>query len=175
LAGIFPSIPKSLLAACTTLGDDSMTAPANGAGCASSNLCAPGWHICNGGEIAPRTGGTGCTATTDYPAGSFYAASVSGTGCNVCALRTGTVTGATCTSSSCTANCRESGDLNNDFFGCGVIGSATTAAACDGLNRASGDNCSALGAPWVCGGSVMESRTVTKTGAAAGGVLCCRD
>jgi hypothetical protein len=175
LPGIFPAIPKSALPVCATLGDDSTMAPANGAGCASSNLCAPGWHICNGGEIASRTGGMGCAATMDYPAGTFFAASVSGTGCNICALRSGTLTGPMCTSASCTANCRESGDLNNDFFGCGVIGTMITPSGCDGLNRASGNDCSALAAPWTCSGGVMESRTVTKPGSNAGGVLCCRD
>ena len=174
LPGIFPAIPSSTLAACATLGNSSVTAPANGSGCASSNLCARGWHICNGGEVTPRTGSMGCAAETAYPASSFFAASVSGTGCGVCALRSGSVTGASCTSLSCVANCRESGDLNNDFFGCGSLGSLVS-GACDGLNRFSGNDCGSLGAPWTCGGSTQESRTVVKTSAAAGGVLCCRD
>ncbi len=173
LPGIFPAIPASTLAACATLGNSSTMAPANGAGCSASNLCARGWHICNGGEVSPRTGGTSCAAST-FPAATFFAAAVSGTGCGICALRSGTVTGATCTSSSCAANCRESGDLNNDFFGCGNIGSGT-AGACDGLNLFSGNDCGSLGAPWVCGGGVQESRTVTKTASNGGGVLCCRD
>ena len=174
LPGIFPAIPAAALAACATLGNSSTTAPANGAGCASSNLCARGWHICNGGEVTPRTGATGCAADTAAPATSFFAAAVSGTGCGVCALRSGTLTGTACTSVSCAANCRESGDLNNDFFGCGTLGSLVS-TACDGLNRFSGNDCASLGAPWACGGSTQESRTVTKTTAAAGGVLCCRD
>ncbi|MDP3274949.1 MAG: MXAN_6577-like cysteine-rich protein [Deltaproteobacteria bacterium] len=173
LPGIFPSIPAAPLAVCATLGNSSLTAPVNGAGCSSSNLCARGWHICNGGEVSPRTASMGCAAST-YPAGTFFAAAVSGTGCGRCALRTGTVTGAMCTSSSCTADCRESGDLNNDLFGCGAIGSGVT-GACDRLDRSSGNNCGSIPAPWVCGGDVMESRTVTKIGSAAGGVLCCRD
>jgi hypothetical protein len=173
LQGIFPAIPASPLAACATLGNSSTTAPADGAGCAASNLCAPGWRICNGGDVMPRTRSAGCDAG-DYPADSFFAAAVSGTGCATCALRTGTVTGTECSPTSCTAGCRESGDLNNDFFGCGTLGGATV-AECDGLTRFSGNNCAALGSPWNCGGDAMESRTVTKSGAAAGGVLCCRD
>jgi len=174
LPGIFPAIPASSLPACATLGNSSTSAPANGAGCASSNLCARGWHICNGGEVTPRTGASGCAAETAYPAASFFAAAVSGTGCGICALRSGTLTGPSCTSLSCATNCRESGDLNNDFFGCGTLGAAV-GGACDGLNRFSNNDCGALGAPWICGGSVQESRTVVKTSSAAGGVLCCRD
>ena len=171
--GIFPAIPASALPACATLGNSSTMAPADGAGCSAANLCARGWRICNGGDVLPRTRNMGCAAG-NYPTPGFYAAAVSGTGCAICALRTGTVTGAACTSNSCQANCRESGDLNNDFFGCGTLGAAV-GGACDGLNRFSNNDCSALGAPWSCGGSTQESRTVVKTNAAAGGVLCCRD
>jgi hypothetical protein len=174
LPGIFPAIPASTLAACETSGNSSTLAPANGANCASSNLCARGWHICNGGEVMPRTSNLGCVATTDYPPGTFYAAAVSGTGCGLCGLRSGTLTGSACTSSSCAVNCIETGDLNNDFFGCGSLG-ASNPGACDGLNRFSNNNCISLRAPWACGGATQESRTVTKSGPAAGGVLCCRD
>ncbi|MFO0624558.1 MAG: hypothetical protein U0325_03000 [Polyangiales bacterium] len=174
LPGIFPAIPATTVAACETSGNSSTTAPANGSNCASSNLCARGWHICNGGEVLPRTSNLGCAATTDYPTSTFYAAAVSGTGCGRCALRSGPVTGAACTSTSCAIGCTESGDLNNDFFGCGTLG-AVTPGTCDGLTRFSQNNCSGLTAPWSCGGASQESRTVTKSGAAAGGVLCCRD
>jgi hypothetical protein len=173
LPGIFPAIPASTNPVCATLGNSSTTAPVNGAGCSAANLCARGWRICNGGDVLPRTRNMGCTAG-DFPAGTFYAAAVSGTGCGVCALRTGTLTGPACTPVSCTSNCRESGDLNNDFFGCGTIGSAVP-GACDGLNRFSNNNCLSLTAPWMCGGESMESRTVVKHNSAAGGVLCCRD
>jgi hypothetical protein len=174
LPGIFPAIPASTDGVCETSGNSSTLAPANGASCASSNLCARGWHICNGGEVLPRTANVGCLATADYPPGTFYAAAVSGTGCGICALRAGTVTGSLCTAVSCAVGCTETGDLNNDFFGCGSLG-AGTVGACDGLNRFSHNNCSALTAPWACGGASQESRTVTKSGPAAGGVLCCRD
>ena len=175
LPGIFPAIPAAALAACVTLGNSSTTAPTNGAGCASSNLCASGWHICNGGEVTPRTV-TGCVADPAPPAGSFFAAAVSGPGGARCALRTGTLTGSVCGPDTRQDGCRESGDLNNDFFGCGTLGgTGVTPAFCDGLNRFSGDNCGFLSAPWFCGGSTSESRTVTKSGPAAGGVLCCRD
>jgi hypothetical protein len=171
LQGIFPAPSRSGVAACTNVGDDHTTNP-NGMGCSSADLCAQGWHICRGGEVLPRAP-MGCASTSFYPPGTFYAAAVSGTGCGVCALLSGTLaTG--CNSSNCVSNCREDSTLNNDFFGCGVIGALVTPSACDGLSRFSNDNCSSLTAPWVCGGSVTESLTVTKPGAAAGGVLCCR-
>ena len=169
LPGIFPAIPASASPSCATLGNNSTASPA---GCASSNLCAPGWHICNGGEVLPRTENMGCTAG-DYAASSFFAAAVSGTGCGRCALRsnTGTAGGSTI---SC-ATCREDGNLNNDFFGCGTIGSTGVAGSCDGLNRFSEDQCTALGPSWSCPSMGGESRTVVKSSNANGGVLCCRD
>lgn len=123
----------------------------------------------------PRTGSVGCDAETSYPAGSFFAAAVSGTGCGICALRSKTLTGTACTATSCARNCQETGDLNNDFFGCGSIGATTPDPNCDGLNRYSHDNCRSLVAPWTCSGSSQESRTLTKPSTAAGGVLCCRE
>jgi len=167
--GIFPSPLRSNNLACARSGDDGNNP--TGSGCSSVDLCAPGWHLCRGGEIRPRAAQS-CAATS-YPADSFFAAAVSGTGCGVCALLTGTVTSG-CNSSNCVGNCREDPSLNNDFFGCGSTGAAATPSTCDGLDRFSNNDCGALGAPWACGGGVMESITVTKTTAARGGVLCCR-
>ena len=175
LPGIFPAIVASAAPDCATSGNSSILAPADGAGCTASNLCASGWHICNGGEVLPRTGAIGCAAETSYPAASFFSAAVSGTGCGVCALRTKTDTGPTCTADSCARNCQETGDLSNDVFGCGSLGAAVSDPDCDGLNRFSHNNCSALGAPWTCSGSSQESRTITKPSIVGGGVLCCRD
>ena len=170
LPGIFPAIPASASPSCATLGNSSAAPPS---GCASSNLCAPGWHICNGGEVIPRTESMGCSVG-DYAASSFFAAAVSGTGCGRCALRSNTGT-AGCSTISCASTCREDGNLNNDFFGCGNTGSASVIGACDGLNRFSEDQCAALGPSWSCPSMGGESRTVVKTSNANGGVLCCRD
>ncbi len=116
----------------------------------------------------------GCAAG-DYAATSFFAAAVSGTGCGICALRSSAGT-TNCNTVSCQMNCREDGNLNNDFFGCGTVGSTGIMGACDGLNRFSEDQCMALPAGWNCPSMGGESRTVTKTTATTGGgVLCCRD
>jgi len=181
--GVFPPVPPSTDAACATLGNSSATAPADGEGCASSNLCAIGWHICRGGEVMPRTANAGCAASA-FPPGAFFAASVSGPGCFRCALRSNSVTGARCThsacndncsASSCSLDCQESDDLNNDLFGCGTIGYGAP-TECDGLDRTPGDNCESIpGTTWRCKGPYSESRLVTKVGPANGGVLCCRD
>jgi hypothetical protein len=183
IPGIFPAVPPSTTAACATLGNSSTTAPADGAGCASSNLCAAGWHVCFGGEIRPRTADAGCLATA-FPPDTFFAAAVSGPGCFRCALRTGTVTGArcareacmnNCSESSCSLQCRESPDLTNDLFGCGSLGYGAP-TECDGLDRTAGNNCEAVPrTTWRCEGLFTESRVVTKVGPANGGVLCCRD
>ncbi|MEZ4408465.1 MAG: hypothetical protein R3A52_18620 [Polyangiales bacterium] len=122
--------------------------------------------------MLPRTMDMGCAAG-DYPASAFFAASVSGTGCGRCALRSSTGT-SNCSIISCQAGCREDGNLNNDFFGCGTLGSPPE-GACDGLNRFSNNECGALTSNWRCPSMGGESRTVTKTTAANGGVLCCRD
>jgi len=116
----------------------------------------------------------GCAAG-DYAASSFFAAAVSGTGCGVCALRSSTRT-SNCTIVSCQADCREDGNLNNDFFGCGSAGATHVSGACDGLNRFSENECSALPAGWSCPSMGGESRTATKsTATTGGGVLCCRE
>jgi hypothetical protein len=175
LPGIFPAIVASATPDCATSGNSSPFAPADGAGCSASNLCASGWHICNGGEVLPRTESRGCVAESSYPAASFFSAAVSGTGCGICALRSKTDTGSGCTADSCAQNCQETGDLSNDVFGCGSLGAAVFDPDCDGLDRFSHNNCSALGYPWTCSGSSQESRTVTKPSTVAGGVLCCRD
>lgn len=130
----------------------------------------------------PRTANAGCAASV-FPGSTFFAAAVSGPGCFRCALPANTVTGDRCTlaactnncNSSCSLDCRESDDLNNDFFGCGSIG-YDAPTACDGLDRTPGNNCEAVpGTTWRCEGLTSESRVVTKVGSANGGVLCCRD
>ncbi|MBL8605036.1 MAG: hypothetical protein JNK72_24115 [Myxococcales bacterium] len=180
--GVFPPTPRVSLAACANAGNSS-DGRAETAHCAAANLCALGWHLCRGGEIAARTQGQGCAGSSFAPE-SFFAASVSGPGCYRCALATNAVTGALCTNASCSNDCRPTvcslacraeATLTNDLFGCGTLGYSLT-SECDGLDRTAGDLCSQLpSSAWRCGGVTSESRTVTKPDAAHGGVLCCRD
>lgn len=63
----------------------------------------------------------------------------------------------------------------NDVFGCGSLGDPPD-SSCGVLNEFSNNLCGALGAPWNCpnlNGGCSEFATVTKTGPASGGVVCC--
>ena len=185
--GVFPAPERTDLATCAMTGDDAATNAA-GTGCSAADLCGAGWHICRGGEISERTSGMSCNAATDFPDQSFYAAAVSGTGCDHCALPSDTTFDG-CSADSCTAGCHESPSFNNDLFGCGhgngrLIGTSE-AAACDGLNASGSDDCMGLAADpsWSCTGSVRESQTITRipattptcvgTTSCSGGEVCC--
>ena len=185
LPGVFPEPARSTEPTCATTGDDSLV-NTSGAGCASSNLCAPGWHICRGGEVSPRTGGDGCNADPAFrPFGDFdmfYAASVSGPGCFQCALD---VNPLDCSGQaySCSVGCHADPTLTNDIFGCGTMGANITdhAASCDGLTRSGNDGCISLPhGGWSCGAGDVESSTITRrpdldpTNPGEGGVICCR-
>jgi hypothetical protein len=161
-------------------GDDS-TNP-QGTGCNVADLCAQGWHVCTGADDVARSSPTGCAGATgsdDPPV--LFATRQSSTGCGECA--TGTSTDATCDSSSCTAGCLQTANVSNDVFGCGNFGALTTASACGPLDRFSNNLCSGLaGSTWSCNlaantddNGTCEAYTVTKSGAAGGGVACCRD
>lgn len=180
------SVPGVTALVAPACGRQSGNTSANrdGAGCASVDLCAAGWHLCRGkDEVAQKAHGSCADAV---PAGAannslFFAvaqASVSNTTCDT------------------------SGD--NDVFGCGNLGIqlaaqkncgvltralASTQAGTCGFNEAEPH----LG-PWQCLGGVQgdlhEGAIVTKQGcpngsctydgqpvgnADKGGVLCCRD
>ncbi len=172
--GVFPYSPRtSKVAACATNGDDK-EAPGPGTDCSAGDLCAPGWHICKGGEIGPRTGGKNCAAMPAAEvATGFYTASISGPGCFVCAAINGAITDPVqCTSNSCKVGCHERDDLTNDLFGCG--NSSVKNANCE-ANVSSGNVCNAVDTSvWKCPDDTKEGIVVTKIGSKNGGVLCCR-
>ena len=118
-----------------------------------------------------------------WPSASFYGAAIGSTGCYQCALTTNTVTGPTCTNASCMAGCQANPNLTNDIFGCGNTGVAVSAGTCD-VDQSGNDGCAALDNGWTCGvpkgtasttESVKAAHDPTASGAATGGVLCCRD
>ncbi len=158
-----------------------------GTGCSSADLCAAGWHVCNGKtEVAAKAGAKGCQDSV--PAGSpekamFFAVAQHSVANSVC---DDTVT------------------ADNDVFGCGNLGIVLTAAkGCGVLTRAlasmTPQTCGYTEAepklgPWECKGDATshlhEGGLVTKKGCASqsctwessptgnwdrGGVLCCRD
>jgi hypothetical protein len=133
-------------------GDDSQNP--DGISCATEDLCAEGWHVCASTAEVAASSPTGC-AGGGFPAGTFYAAAVSGEG-----------------DGECTA------DGTNDLFGCGTAGSGVD-ASCAPLDRTSEDECEDLSGEWDCPGSWLfgsdsEAEDVRKNGPAGGGVLCCR-
>ncbi|HEU5055479.1 MAG TPA: putative metal-binding motif-containing protein [Kofleriaceae bacterium] len=135
---------------CDRGGGDDGPAP-DGAGCAATDLCGEGWHVClTAGQVA-SAGGDCAGATAEGDPALFFATRQSGPGSAEC------------------------GAGANDLFGCGNLGLAPL-ASCAPLDRFSNDLCAALGAPWACGADGLnEASNVTKGGPQGGGVLCCRD
>lgn len=166
--GLFPPPARVGGTACADSGNSSLS-NATGTTCSATDLCSVGWHLCRGGEVPRATGGTACAATT-FPAGSFFAASMAGPGCDHCASLTNTRTG--CTNSACLSDCRETSDLTNGLFGCGA---GRASVSCE-LAATAGDLCADVpGGGWVCPFATSEAADVTKTTPNGGGVLCCRD
>lgn len=157
-----------------------------GAGCSAADLCANGWHVCNGKTEVAQKAPTGCADAV--PAGTpdkalFFAVAQHSTN---------------------NSQCDDTSADANDVFGCGNLGvqldgskmcgpltrvlASTQANSC-GFNEAE----PSLG-PWQCLGGpqshLQEGTLVTKVGCPntscsysgqpvsnsdKGGVLCCRD
>ena len=132
------------------------------------------------GPSTPRSlpAGPRVPATTPWPNGSFFAAAIGSTGCYECALTTDTITGSSCTNSSCQAGCQANPGLTNDIFGCGAGALGVSPSVCD-VNQSGNNLCSNLGPGWSCGTdgvreSVYAAHNPSVAGAPIGGVLCCR-
>jgi hypothetical protein len=163
--GVFAVLPPS----CGRSAGNDGSNPTGG-GCNVTDLCEAGWHVCTGAnDVGARLGSSTCAP--DAPLGTFFASRQSGPGCLFCSNGVDP----TCNQESCRAGCQQTLSTTNDIFGCGTVGSQPT-PSCGVLDR-SGDNFySQLPSPWSCpGNGENESITVTKPGAAAGGVLCCKD
>ena len=144
-----PGIRKHKQLACLAASGNDSGIPSGG-GCAAEDLCAAGWHLCSSStEVWSRT--KDCSGSA-AGAGLFFATRQSGSG---------------------SKKCDQSGV--NDLFGCGSRGDKPD-GSCSPLDRTSGGKCLALGSPWSCGtDDLSEANDVTKSSAAGGGVLCCRD
>lgn len=178
-----PGVTPNVAPACGR-GAGNTSANREGSGCAASDLCSAGWHVCRGkDEVALRANGSCADAVPPGATNNslFFAvsqASVSNTACDT------------------------SGD--NDVFGCGNLGTqlgagkncgvltralASTRPGTCGFNEAEPN----LG-PWQCMGGTQgdlhEGALVTKMGCPngscsydgaqvgnsdKGGVLCCLD
>ncbi len=180
--GVFPAPLRTTNPNCTQNGNSGPNP--DGIGCSSIDLCAPGWHVCAGGEVIARVKGVidsgsqtdGCTATT-WPVNSFFAASIGSTGYYECAEPYGTVTGPTCTNASGAVGCQANPGLTNDIFGCGSEG--VSVSTCGDVDRSGGNLCGSLDKGWYCGtDGYRESVNAVHNpnpegGASPGGVLCC--
>ena len=158
---------------------------ADGLGCAASDLCMEGWHICRGHTEVGLRAPSGCGDA--LPPGTpdkslFFAVSQNSTASSQC----------------------DTSSNGNDIFGCGNLGSALSSdQECGVLNRVlasmQANSCGfneaepPLG-PWVCRGDteshLAEGTLVQKNGCPGGscaydgrsvanwdkgGVLCCAD
>jgi hypothetical protein len=149
-----PGTQTAAAVECMQAGDDSDNAA--GLGCSAGNLCASGWHVCNGSaEADVDSAGLGCP--DDAAPDAFW------------------ITGQTQNSDG--TQCISSG--NNNVIGCGDLGDDVSSGyQCEPLERRLRfDDCGAPSriAPWLCDDAAAESAAIVKPGADRGGVLCCQD
>ncbi len=178
--------PTTIVPTCgRAAGDDGTNK--EGTGCSSADLCATGWHICDGWQEVAAKSPTGCAGSTPpdaAPKSLLFAVRQPSENNTVCG---------------------QPGDGFNDVFGCGNLGHGIAPdKGCGPLDRALAstqeDSCGFNEAephhgPWECiggaGSDLKEGETVTKKGCPAsnpceydgkpirnwdkGGVLCCRD
>jgi hypothetical protein len=134
---------------------------ANGSGCTVEDLCAEGWHVCHGAAeltaLNVTCGGDGIAPMTGTTGALFFATRQRGMapmGCSPDAT-----TG------------------SNNLHGCGNFGRDEDMGCSPPLDRQiEGSVCNA-NPPWTCSVSSAvssEATVVTKSGSAAGGVLCCK-
>jgi hypothetical protein len=136
--------------ACGRAGGDDGARP-DGSGCNVEDLCSVGFHVCASATEVGAKSTTGCIGAVAVTPSVFYLTLQSGFGQQKC------------------------GPGTNDVFGCGNIGFRPS-QGCGVLDRASGDLCAGLIAPWTCGSDLIgEALNVAKPGSAAGGVLCCKN
>ena len=129
----------------------------NGQGCSATDLCAAGWHVCDfASEVAARGGKCADAVAPANGSKVFYATRQLG-------------------DDRCAGDGSEFGG-DNFVHGCGNVG-LTAGSGCAPLNGVLHENGCSANPPWRCnaGNNLREISTVTKPGAALGGVLCCKD
>jgi hypothetical protein len=151
---------RSMAPGCArTAGNDGSNL--TGSDCTVEDLCADGWHVCRGASELTLLGVT-CQDAGIPPANAgdgaiFFATRQRGT------APTGCSPDATIGS--------------NNLHGCGNFGRVEDPGCAPPLDRQIESTVCAANPPWSCSdpASIMTEATVaTKSGVAAGGVLCCR-
>ena len=165
-----PGVLSTKTPQCGRMAGNSSANP-SGIGCNVADLCALGFHVCTGPAEVKERSATGCGGAAPGP-GLFFATRQSSTGCDTCALGNN-MNPNVCNGMSCQTGCAQTSITSNDLYGCGSKG--VVVSTCSTLNRASGDQCLTLGAPWSCPNDIGEANVVVKTSSVGGGVLCCAD
>jgi hypothetical protein len=153
-----------------------------GSGCAASDICAVGWHICTDyNDVNVNSNNDGCKPAGTGVSGQYlWLSRQSSTGCGKCALGK-SIAANTCNSQSCASGCLQSAAVSNDVFGCGNYGASTAGYDCAPFNYFSYDKCSSISNyQWSCSpptdpAGLCETYTVTHSNPNNGGVLCCKD
>src|SRR5262245_48201178 len=150
----------SMAPACARAAGNDGSNPA-GTGCTVEDLCAEGWHVCRGASELTQVGVT-CEdaeiAPTNFGRGAmFFATRQRGTAPTDCSP--------TATTGS------------NNVHGCGNFGRLEDPGCAPPLDRQLENTVCGANPPWSCSdltSITTEAMVVTKSGSAAGGVLCCR-
>jgi hypothetical protein len=150
----------SMVPACARAAGNDGSNP-GGTGCTVEDICADGWHVCRGASELTQAGVTcqdaGIAPATAGGGAMFFATRQRGTaptGCSPSAM-----TG------------------SNNLHGCGNFGRVEASGCAPPLDRQLENTVCATNPPWSCNdptGIMTEAMVVTKSGSAAGGVLCCR-
>jgi hypothetical protein len=132
-----------------------------GVDCTVEDLCAEGWHVCRGASELTLVGGNcqeaGIAPATPAGGAMFFATRQRGTAPTGCSPDA--TTG------------------SNNLHGCGNFGRVEDPGCAPPLNRQLEATVCAANPPWSCtdpAGIMTEAMVATKSGSAAGGVLCCR-
>jgi len=152
-----------------------------GTGCAASDICALGWHICTDyNDVNTNTNNKGCTDCGNSVTGDYlFLSRQSSNGCGICAEGT-SVDPTQCNSIACKAGCLQSAAISNDVFGCGNYGTPLS-GTCPPFDHFGNNFCFAISSKgWACQSpqdptGICETYAVTHSNPTNGGVLCCKD
>lgn len=129
-----------------------------GEGCAISDLCAAGWHVCETPDEVHRLSSSGCEGAVVDDADRRLFIVLGG--------------------ASPQGACYPDPAAANDLHGCGGAVGLSESASCDPLDHRMGfADCKASGV-WQCGTDadhLREAAIATKLDSSMGGALCCRD
>ena len=151
-------------------GNDSLNP--TGQGCGATDLCAPGWFVCDAYYAGRTTMVWGADGKKHYP------------GCDALGAAPGQFFMSSQKGQEGTCYFKTFEPFFGDVFGCGGAGVAPVDCVNEGqfwwsvddprLDKWAGPDCSALPAPWQCETHLPTSQPiVTKPGPQGGGVLCC--